>query len=210
MKGILALFLGCTIAVACFAAPKPAALQSPNEWTLGVIYEHPQQIMVQLPGDRKVTRYWYVILSLTNRRGREVSFYPKCELMTDRFQIIPAGTGVRNEVFKRVGLRHRGKYPFLESIEQANPRILHGRDNARDIAIIWPDFDLKAKEITLFIAGLSNETAAIEHPVKKDEQGRPVRVLLRKTLELKYKISGDPVHRSTQELTFVEKRWVMR
>ena len=210
MKGFSALFLGCTIAIACFAAPEPAVLQGPNEWTLDVVFEQPQQIMVQLPGENKAARYWYIILSLTNRTGEDVSFYPKCELMTDTFQIIPAGTAAMDEVFKRISIRHRGKYPFLESIERTSSRILQGRDNTRDVAIIWPDFDPKAKEVSLFIAGLSNETAAIDHPTEKDEQGKPVRVLLRKTLELKYKISGDPAYRGAQRLTFVEKRWVMR
>ena len=166
--------------------------------------------MVELPGENKVRRFWYIILTLTNHTGREASFYPKCELMTDTFQIIPAGRGVRAEVFERVRLRHQGKYPFLESLESADSKVLQGQDNARDIAVIWPDFDPNAKEVSLFIAGLSNETAAIDHPVAKDKEGRPVRVLLRKTLELKYKIGGDPVQRDAQKLVFESKRWVMR
>lgn len=210
MKGFWFLFLGCVAAAACFAAPKPAAVPGVNEWTLDVTFEHPQQIMAELPGENKVRRFWYIILTLTNHAGREVGFYPKCELMTDSFQIIPAGKGVRGEVFERIRLRHQGKYPFIESLEHADNKVLQGQDNARDIAIIWPDFDPNAKEVSLFIAGLSNETAAISHPVAKDNEGRPVRVLLRKSLELKYKIGGDPVQRDAQKLTFANKRWVMR
>lgn len=210
MKGVWSLFLVFAAAMVCFAAPKPAAVPRANEWTLDVIFEHPQQIMVELPGENKVRRFWYIILTLTNHTGRETGFYPNCELMTDSFQIIPAGRAVRGEVFERVRLRHQGKYPFLESLEHADRKVLQGQDNARDIAIIWPDFDPNAKEVSLFIAGLSNETAAIDHPVEKDEASRPVRVLLRKSLELKYKIGGDPVHRDEQKLTFSEKRWIMR
>ncbi len=210
MRGFWFLFLVCAVAVVCFAAPKPAAVPRANEWTLDVIYEHPQQIIAELPGENKVRRFWYIILTLTNHTGREVSLYPRCELMTDSFQIIPAGKDVRGEVFERIRLRHQGKYPFLESLENADNKVLQGQDNARDIAIIWPDFDTKAKGVSLFIAGLSNETAAIDHPLKKDGRGRPVRVLLRKSLELKYKIGGDPVQRDAQELRFTEKHWVMR
>jgi hypothetical protein len=210
MKGFWFLFFGCAATVVCLAAPKPSAVPGANEWTLDVTFEHPQQIMVELPGENKVRRFWYIILTLTNNTGREVSFYPKCELMTDSFQIINAGKGVRSKVFERIRLRHQGKYPFLESLERTGNKVLQGQDNARDIAIIWPDFDPKAKEVSLFLAGLSNETAAILHPVAKDDEGRPVRVLLRKSLELKYKIGGDPVHRDSQNLTFANKRWVMR
>jgi hypothetical protein len=210
MKVYLSLFIVCLAAVVCFAAPKPSLVPSANEWTIDVEFEHPQQIMAELPGENKICRFWYIIVNLTNHTGGEVDFYPMCELMTDSFQITPAGKGVRGGVFERIRLRHQGKYPFLESLETINHKVLQGQDNARDIAIIWPDFDPNAKEVSLFLAGLSNETAAINHPTAKDEDGRPLRVLLRKTLELKYKIGGDPVHRESQKLVFTGKRWVMR
>jgi hypothetical protein len=41
------------------AAPEPAVVQRPNEWTVDVTFEHPQQIMLQLSGDKEPRRYWY-------------------------------------------------------------------------------------------------------------------------------------------------------
>ena len=58
--------------------------------------------------------------------------------------------------------------------------------------------------------GLSNETAVIDHPVAKDQAGRPKKVYLRKTLELSYNLTGDPAFRSDARLIFNGKRWVMR
>ena len=87
---------------------------------------------------------------------------------------------------------------------------LQGIDNARDIAIIWPDFDAKTKSIKLFVAGLSNEITVVEHPIKVDENGRPKKIYLRKTLELTYNISGDPAFRSRTKLKFKSKNWIMR
>jgi hypothetical protein len=87
---------------------------------------------------------------------------------------------------------------------------LQGEDNARDIAIIWPDFDPQAKSISIFITGLSNEAAVVEHPVAKDEQGRPLQVFLRKTLELSYKFRGDSALRSASEIVLEGQRWIMR
>ena len=113
-------------------------------------------------------------------------------------------------VFKHIKKRHQSKYPFLESLEKAGNRILQGRDNTKDIAIIWPDFDAKAKNIKLFISGLSNETVAIDHPRAKDQSGKPVKVFLRKTLELSYAMRGDAAFRSQAMLMYKSKRWVMR
>jgi len=39
------------------------------------------------------------------------------------------------------------------------------------MVVIFPDFDPNARGISLFLAGLSNETIAIDHPTKNDENG---------------------------------------
>jgi len=65
--------------------------------------------------------------------------------MTDTFEITPAGKGTPASVFEQIKKRHQRKFPFLESLENAGNKILQGEDNTKDIAIIWPDFDAKAK-----------------------------------------------------------------
>ncbi|UCE99998.1 MAG: hypothetical protein JSV82_02750 [Planctomycetota bacterium] len=194
----------------CLAAPEPAIVQGPDEWTIDVTFEHPQQITLQVAGDKKPSRFWYTIITLTNQTNRDVDFYPECKLMTDTFEIIPAGKGVSAAVFEQVKRRHQSKYQFLEYLEGVDNKILQGEDNAKDIAIIWQDFDAKAKGVKLFITGLSNETVVINHPTEKDEAGEPLKVYLRKTLELSYKIQGDAAFRSEAELIYEGKRWVMR
>ncbi len=192
------------------SAPEPAVVQEPQQWTLDVTFEHPKLIMLQPGVDGKPRRFWYVIITLTNNTNDDVDFYPKCELMTDTFQIISAGKNVSPAVFEQIKRRHQSKYPFLESLEKAGNKILQGRDNSKDIAIIWPDFDAQAQNIQIFITGLSNETAVINHPVQKDEAGNPVKVFLRKTLELNYSLRSDPALRSDVDITYKGKRWVMR
>jgi hypothetical protein len=76
--------------------------------------------------------------------------------------------------------------------------------------VIWPDFDPQAKNLQLFITGLSNETVAVDHPVLKDQMGEPVKVFLRKTLELSYSLKGDQILRTNGSFTYQGKRWVMR
>ncbi len=193
-----------------FAAPKPAIVPVPGDWTVDVKFEGLQQIALKVDNGIAPRRFWYIILKLTNHTSRDVDFYPSCELMTDTFEVLPAGKSVPQSVFKQIKQRHQSQYPFLELWEKSSNRILQGQDNIKDIAIIWPDFKVNAKKIKIFVSGLSNETTAIKHPTKKDKNGQPVNVFLRKTLELSYKVGGDPAFRSRSKLVFSGKHWVMR
>ena len=201
--------LAAILAGLCVAAPEPAVVQKPGQWTVQVRYEHPQQLVLPW-GENGPSRFWYTILTITNRTGQDVEFYPRCELMTDTFQILPAGTGVPPMVFDRIKQRHAAAYPFLEPLEGVGNRLLQGEDNAKDIAVIWRDFDPQATGFTVFITGLSNETAAVKHPVARDDLGLPVFVFLRKTLAVDYKLRGDSALRSSVEVAYEDQNWVMR
>jgi hypothetical protein len=193
----------------CMAAPTPALVQRPGHWTLNVRYEHPQQLVLPW-GPRGEQRFWYMIVTVTNRTGMDVEFYPQCDLLTDTFQIVPAGRGVPAVVFDMVRQRHASRYPLLESLQSVPNRVLVGEDNARDIAIIWQDFDPQATGFKVFMSGLSNETAMIAHPVARDADGNPVPVFLRKTIEMSYGLRGDPGLRQSVEVVYRGQGWVMR
>ena len=202
--------LGVVIACVCLAAPEPAIVPGPAQWTIDTVFTHPQQIVLQSSVNNRLMRFWYTIITLTNNTNSDVEFYPKCDLMTDTFRIIPAGKGVSPAVFGHIKTRHQSRYPFLEPLERVSNKMLQGEDNAKDVVIIWPDFDAQAKNTKVFITGLSNETVAIDHPVAKDKPGRPLKVFLRKTLELSYAFRGDPSLRSDAYLAYRGKRWIMR
>jgi hypothetical protein len=205
------LFYGTVLVVLAnvvVAAPQPAIVQRPGHWTVQVTFEPPQQIVLTRSGGQ--ARYWYTILSLTNRTGQDVDFYPRCELMTDTFQIVPAGMNVPPVVFERIKERHHSRYPLLESLVSVGNRVLEGEDNAKDIAVIWPDFDIRAESFKIFITGLSNETAVVNHPVTVDAAGQPLQVFLRKTLQLNYAFRGDPALRDSVEVLYKGNDWVMR
>lgn len=206
--GMLGIWL--VLACTCVAAPEPAIVPAPGQWTVATEFTHPQQLVLRRGSDNQPIRFWYVIVTLTNNAGRDVDFYPKCDLMTDTFQIIPAGRFVPPVVFEQIGTRHKSRYPFIEPLDKAGNKILQGQDNTKDIAIIWPDFDVRAKNIALFITGMSNETVVVDHPVSKDAMGQPVKVFLQKTLEISYSLKGDAALRSNVRLDYQGKRWVMR
>ena len=203
------LLAGAMVMAAGF--PEPAVVQKATEWTLTVKYENPQQITLRLPGKPTPERFWYIILSLTNESPQlEVPFFPACDLVTDNFEIIKAGVDIPSGVFEAIKLKHQGSYPFLESMDFEDNRFYRGKDSTRDIVIIWKDFNLKAKEVSFFIGGLSNETAAVMHPAKKDEQGNPEKIILQKTLQLRYLVGADSRLRDLAALKLLEQSWVMR
>lgn len=193
------------------SAPEPLAVQPPDLWTLNVKYEIPRQIVLNVPGSRQPQRFWYLIVSLTNDSGfSEVSFFPRATLMTDNFELIDAGQGVPAGVFQAIQQRHRGSYPFLESLDFKDNRIRQGADNTRDFVFIWRDFNAKAAEVSFFIGGLSNETAVLVHPLETEADGSPKRLILQKTLQLTYRVGADAQLRDKATLDFVGQRWVMR
>ncbi len=197
----------------CQAYPEPSIAGGIYDWNMEVEFSKPQQISVKLPGDGKnapARRFWYVILTITNNSGVDADFYPSCDLMTDTFKVTPAGKKVMGVVFQKIKFLQQGRYPFLERLENAENRVLQGKDNSKDIAVIWSDFDPKARNIDLFIGGLSNESIAINHPVKKDKDGNATKVYLQKTLQLKYSLGGDEKFRDRSKLKYESKRWIMR
>ena len=212
MKRFFYGILGIWVIFACvsMAAPEPAIVPAPGQWTVDMEFTHPQQIALTRGPDNKPVNFWYIIITLTNNTGNDVDFYPKCDLMTDSFQIIPAGKFVSPKLFEQIQRRHKSRYPFLESLDNAGNKILEGEDNTKDIAVIWPDFDTQAKSIKLFITGLSNETAAVSHPVSKDDMDQPLQIFLRKTLELDYSLRSDQALRSEGSFSYQGKRWIMR
>ena len=194
-------------AVLSHAAPKPAIVQGPLLWTADATFEHLQQIVYQPSEQSKPRRFWYLILTVNNNTGKDIEFYPQYDLMTESFEILPAGKRVPQEIFEIVATLYRDKYPLLESTATADNRILQGEDNARDIALIWSDFDSGAKNVKLFITGLSNETAVVNAPGTGDTSQR---VYLRKTLELRYHLKGDAAWRSNGDIVYQGHQWVMR
>lgn len=167
------------------AHPKPALVQNMNQWTLNPTYTQPEQIVPQLSPTQKPQRFWYVILTPTNETSLEdVQFFQVCQLVTDTFESIPEDKKVPSALFEMIKRKHQGSCPFGESLDFKNLRIFRGKDNTRDIAFVWPDFDFKAKEISFFIGGLSNETPVLEHPKLKDGNGDPKRSSCKKSCSL--------------------------
>lgn len=191
-------------------APRPAIVQGPNQWTVQVRVEPLRTVAMPAAGQGSRARYWYVLVSAENAASRDIDFYPKADLLTDGLALVPAGRGVPPEVFQVVKARHAVTHPFLEELPFEGTRILRGPDHARDFAILWPDFNPEARAVSLFIGGLSNEIATLEHPIARDSSGEPAKVFLQKTLRLDFALEGQSELRGDENIRLTGTDWVMR
>ena len=196
--------------------PKPSVV--PLSWELEFEYQPIQSITLRLPGEKRPRTFWYMLFTICNRSGADRLYVPGFDLYTDTGQVLGAGKDVPTVVFQAIKKRHNN--PLLMSLTAITGRILQGEDNAKDGVAIWRDFDPKARRFDIFIGGLSGETVKIKLPVpvvvvKKDENGRPVKVTLNelnvtKTLQLSYSLPGEAASRTKTRPRLVAKRWVMR
>jgi len=193
-------------------APKPAI--APVSWELKFRFEDPQRVSVLVPGKAEPVVYWYTLYTVENPGKREVEFYPRFELVTDTFKVVPSEIGVSPEAFRAV--RRRAGNPLLIAPHEIAGRLQRGEDRARHGVAIWPDFDPKAKAFTLYMGGLSGEVTRWKNPAfdaDKPENPQNKRwFILRKTLAIPYKLPGDQNTRTraVPERITRDQKWVMR
>ena len=146
--------------------------------------------------------YWYFTYMVTNRTGSDQLWAPKFTLFTDEGEIIESGRNVPDRVTQDL-LKLLGN-ALMEDQNAAIGDILQGKENAKEGLVVWPARHLDVNELSLFIAGLSGETARVKNPVKGDE------IILRKTLQRNYLIPGSAVDRGSQPIDLVSQEWVLR
>lgn len=222
---LASLLLACPLPPATAAAPEPAPI--PRGWVLDFEFQDPQRITLQLPGEPAPRTFWYLLYTVTNNTPAEVDFYPAFEIVTDTLQRIRSERNVSPLVFEAIKARHRDLYPFLEKPTMIIGRLRIGDDNARQGVAIWPDFDPAATRFSIFVRGLSGETAEIPNPAYDParpatrrvalpdgttvvEPVNPPTYTLYRQLEIRYDLPGDVVTRDEAQPVRTGQRWVMR
>ena len=195
-----------------WAIPEPALVPPAGTWQLDFeLHGDPERIAITLPGDDNPRRFWYLLYTITNNTDKDVEFYPQFELFTDTFKLKRAGEKVRRPIFEVIRKRYVSTLPLLEDMEQVTGRILKGQDNARSSVAIFEDFDPNATRAQIFVAGLTNETVKVDHPIKIDAKtGKCVQVLLRKSLALRYQVAGDRFSLDKRVMLYRGRKWIMR
>lgn len=212
----LALVVLAVLAGPAFTAPKPSEL--PTSWQLEVKLGHPRLVELTLPGYDTAQRFWFMTYTVTNSTGADRIFIPEFVLYTDTGQILRGGQRVPTAAFNAI--KKLLNNPLLKDTTAVTGKLLQGADNAKDSVAIWREFDPKAGGFDIFFGGLSGETTEVKLPAKIqvteiDSRGKEVKVtkdhiILSKTMQLGYSISGEAAARIYTNPEFISKRWVMR
>lgn len=228
MKPFVAVLCAAAVVVpACWMladVPKPSDARI--SWELEFENTELQSIQVRLPGEDKLTTFWFMRYTITNknldpqtRQPTEQFFLPEFVMYTDTGQIIRGGYKVPGVVFEEI--KKLSNSTLLKDQTSITGKILYGEDNAKEGVAIWPSFDPKAGQLDIFVGGLSGETKEVALPkpvtvkVKDPETGEVKevtkdKVLLTKTLHLAFKVPGEAASRLTVKPEQTKREWVMR
>jgi hypothetical protein len=184
------------VAQSVLAFPKPAPV--PYRWELKFQAGDLRLYLDEATGDS----YWYFLYEVTNRTGRDQLWAPSFVLFTDVGEILRSGDDVpariTRDLFDLLG------NPLLQEQTAVIGTVQQGRENLIEGFVIWPARRLDVNELSLFVGGISGETARVQNPVTGED------VILRKTLQRDYLIPGDAVARGSDPVDLVAERWIMR
>lgn len=184
------------MAVSGYGHPEPASV--PFRWELQ--FEPGELRMYEDPLDGRA--YWYFTYVVMNRTDEDQLWAPSFTLYTDGGHILQSGRDVPTRV--EVAIRRLLRNDLLETQNEAIGELYQGREHAKDGLVVWPVRDAKVTELSLFVGGISGETARVMNPLTGEEH------ILRKTLRRDYLIPGDARARGSRPVEMVEQVWVLR
>lgn len=180
------------------AYPTPSLY--PVAWQFDFEHSLPKRIIVQEPGKASPEAYWYITYQVTNNTDRERIFLPVFEMLTETGEVIRSDRNIPIAVFNAI--KEREKNRFLLPAAQIGGELRLGDDQAKDGVAIWKEPMPEMGRFSIFVSGLSGETAKAKVGEKE--------FTLWKTLQLDYHIRGDEIKPGHDEVNPVEERWVMR
>lgn len=194
----LALALPALVAL----APEPDPI--PRRWQLTVEPGPLRVASVELPGQGH-RAFYYMTYKVVNTTDTDLLFTPAFDLGTSDGDLLRSGRDVPPAVTRDILARLAS--PFLQDQTSIVGVLLQGEANAKEGVVVWPIPDMNPSEVTIYGAGFSGEAKAVEF---KDEKGQPAKVLLRKTLMLRYQTPGEIRHMGAEPLPLIEQQWIMR
>lgn len=211
MKTRLSLTIGLLgmLALATVTRAYPEPSRVPLSWELKFKYAEPKRIVVEVPGEANPKAYWYVTYTVTNNTNEERQFMPAFHLLTKSGKLIRSDKGVPKIAFDKIKQAAGNK--LLQSPLEISGTLNVGEDQAKDGVAIWEEPEAEMGSFNIFVSGLSGESTQL-----KDDNGQPVNdadgkpVILFKTLQLNYTVSGDEVYPGIDAINKTHERWVMR
>lgn len=187
--------------------PKPSIY--PIAWQLDFDHSKPHRIVVQAPGDLTPVAYWYITYRVTNSTDREHLFLPLFQMLLDNGNVIRANRDLKPAVFDAIKARENNKY--LTAPLDVDNELRIGEDQAVDSVAIWKEPQSPMGHFTIFVTGLSGETAEVmddNGQPMKDKEGNPI--ILRKTLQLDYQVRGAGPNPAEDQIVSTGEQWIMR
>jgi len=192
----------------------PSASPTPKTWELNFTFLDPQRISVRLPGAASDETYWYIMFQVANSTGQDVEFFPSFRLVTDTLDVLEGGADIHPRVYDAILERHKSDFPFAQPPSKITGPLLQGEDNARSSTIVFREFDSKADQFTIYVAGLSGDLEAVSNPTfdpkAADSDANPRVYVLRRTLAIRYDFPGDPDSRRSAIPARRSRAWVLR
>ncbi|MDX2131929.1 MAG: hypothetical protein SFY69_07755 [Planctomycetota bacterium] len=183
-------------------APEPDPI--PRRWQLSVDVGPLRVASVSVEGVG-VRPYYFLTYKVTNATDQDLLFTPMFELGTDEGELLRSGRDVPEAVTRDI--LQRLANPFIQDQTSIVGVLPQGEANAKEGVVIWPVTDAHVGEVVVYAAGFSGETRAVEFA---GADGRPQKVLLRKTLMLRYPTHGELRDQGSRPIEVDEKRWIMR
>ena len=193
--------------------PQPSVY--PISWELQFSHGTPTRIVVDVPSVSPVPQaYWYLAYTVTNNTDKEQLFLPTFEMLTESGKLYLSNQNIPGRVFQAIKTREHSA--ALEPMTSIAGTLRIGPAEARDGVAIWPEPAGRLGHFSIFATGLSGEAQILKlvngqyQRVTAAEQmkDRSALTILRKTLQMKYSVSGDsadanPVNADGEE-------WIMR
>jgi hypothetical protein len=196
-----AVSLGVMTGLAPAMAPEPDPI--PRRWQLAVEPGPLRIATVQTSSGPQ--SFYFLTYKVTNTSDQDLLFAPSFDLVTGEGEAKRSGRDVSAEVTREILARLES--PFIQDQISIVGTLLQGEANAKEGVVIWPVNDTRLSEILIFAAGFSGETRGVEI---KNAEGKLERVLLRKTLMMRFEAPGELREMAGKELPRVESRWVLR
>jgi hypothetical protein len=194
-----ALLLGLLCGTAMAKAPQPSPY--PISWQLDFEHGLPKRVVVKdAAGESRA--YWCMTYAATNKTGKEQSFLPVFEMLTDDGRLIRSDRSIAPSVIETIR-KHEGNR-FIEGSLQISGPIRLGEDQTKHGVAVWPEPGRRMGRFSVFIGGLSGEYTTIKGSDEKV-------IHLYKTLQLNYTVAGDEAYPGEDLVTKDEAElWVMR
>jgi len=187
-------------AIVSLAAAYPEPNRVPTRWELD-FEPGPLRLYIDRTSADPAA-YWYMTYKVVNNTGEDRFWAPQFTLFADTGEITGAGERVPMAVERAIQAMLGNE--LLERQIQAIGKIHVGEPNAIDALVVWPADDLDVTELSVFVSGISGETAAVTNPVTGEK------VVLQKTLKRDYVVPGDPAARGDDPVPLANETWVMR